>query len=87
MSEEGKILAAISGLDAKFDDMQKDVLHLTKVVVDGNGQPGLVTKVDRLEVAAQQAKDNKKGKWTIWAAIVGSILTVVGSGAIAFFIG
>ena len=78
MAEDHDILAAIATLDAKFDDMQNDIERLTHVVIDGNGQPGLVTKVDRLEQVAKRQTTNSnigaKGRWNVFSAIIGGLV-------------
>ena len=78
MAEDHEILAALATLDTKMDDMKDDIERLTHVVIDGNGQPGLITRVDRLEqIATRQATNSNmgtKGRWNIISSIIGGLV-------------
>lgn len=90
MPDESKILAAISSLEVKMDNLKDDVNRLTKVVIDGNGSLGLVTRTDRLEQSHERLEKiqetNTKGRWGILAAIIGGLIVVAGSGLLSVLI-
>lgn len=88
MAEDHEILAAIATLDTKMDGMKDDIERLTHVVIDGNGQPGLVTRVDRLEQVASRRNTNSdigaKGRWNLLSSIIGGL--VAGAATIVIFV-
>lgn len=49
----------------------------------GNGQPGLVTRIERLETRDSVVQEVRKGGWSLFkavvSAIVGGVITVVGT--------
>jgi len=89
MAEDHEVLAAIATLDTKMDGMKDDIERLTRVVIDGNGQPGLVTRVDRLEQVSTQRTTSSnigaKGRWNIISSIIGGMVAAIGTALIFFF--
>jgi hypothetical protein len=59
-------LAKLEVIGERTEEQVKEVLHLLR----GNGQPGLVTRVDRLE---QTKESQRRHFWIIWAAVVGLV--------------
>lgn len=56
----------------KIDVLAGEVKHISEML-NGNGQPGLKVRIDRLE----QTEGNRKwGLRTIWAAVVSLVLAV-----------
>lgn len=55
----------IKAMDGKLDRVV--------YAVEGNGQPGLKVRVDRLEQAAKQRKAIHRAVWTLVVALVGDI--------------
>lgn len=75
MSDEANILASLGRVEANIENIQTDVARLAEVVVEGNGQLPLLTRVDRLEVAEKQRGNSGKKTWTIVLAIIGAFCT------------
>ena len=72
--------------DGRFDNVEKDIRSIKEdlkkiegeIHTLGNGKPGIVYRVDRLEKAQEGAKESKKD-WIGWiivliAALLGSFL-------------
>ena len=86
MTMEAKVLAAISRLDEKIDNIKADVERISSTL-DGNGSIGIRTRVDRLERDAQRSNENKKSKWGLFSGIIISLTTIfVSLGGTALFI-
>lgn len=73
MSDETNILASLGRVEANIANIQIDVARLAEVVVEGNGQLPLVTRVDRLEVADKQRRGSSKKTWATVLALIGAV--------------
>lgn len=79
MSDEASILSTLGKMGAQIDNIENHVSKLTEVVVEGNGQLPLVTRVDRLEISESQRGDSSKKTWAMIASAIGALI----AGAIA----
>ena len=68
----GKTRVTNEALAVKLDAVAADVSEI-KTTLNGNGAPGLKTRIDRLEQAAKSREWSLK---MIWTALVGTALTV-----------
>ena len=79
MTVEANILETLGKMGAQIDNIENHVARLSEVVVEGNGQLPLVTRVDRLEVSEQQRGSSTKRTW----GFIISLLLAVASGMTA----
>ncbi len=79
MSDEANILSTLGKMEAQIDNIETHVEKLSEVVVEGNGQLPLVTRVDRLEVAESHRGSSTKRTWGFMV----SLLLAVVSGLVA----
>ena len=77
MSDEANILSTLGKMGAQIDNIENHVKKLSEVVVEGNGQLPLVTRVDRLEVAESQRGGSAKRTWATILSLIG-IATAAG---------
>jgi len=79
MSDDPSILKTLGKIGEQIDNIESHVKKLSEVVVEGNGQLPLVTRVDRLEIAESQRGDSSKKTWAMIASALGALV----AGAVA----
>ena len=65
--------------DVKLDHLTRQVDEIHHALM-GNGQPGILRDVDRLKQAAESRQDWER---KVGGAVIGSIITALGSAAVA----
>ena len=71
--EFGSLSASLSELNNEVYKDIKDQLFAHEKAIHGNGQPGLKTRVDRLE----QAQLSRRQGWAIILGLLANLLTAV----------
>ena len=63
----------IARLDEKLDAIKEDVSHLTKAIFDGNGQPSVLSRMDRIEQVIEAAGVTSRANADAVAVISGTV--------------
>ena len=58
----------------------EDIKHLSKVVVDGNGQPPLMSRIAVIEQATKNVEDTQRRWWELFLVALPGIVSLIATG-------
>jgi len=70
----------IVGLRTEAEHHHEDIKRLSKVVVDGNGQPPLLSRIAVIEASVEAAKETQRRWWELMLVALPGIVSLIATG-------
>lgn len=67
-------------LRTEAEHHHEDIKHLSKVVVDGNGQPPLMSRIAVLETTTRAVEDTQRRWWELFLVALPGIVSLIATG-------
>lgn len=76
----GSLGQEIVRLRTEAEYHHEDIKHLSKVVVDGNGQPPLLSRIAVIEAAVEATKETQRRWWELLLVALPGIVSLIATG-------
>jgi cell division septum initiation protein DivIVA len=76
----GSLSQEIVRLRTEAEYHHDDIKHLSKVVVDGNGQPPLLSRIAVIEAAVEAGKETQRRWWELMLVALPGIVSLIATG-------